>query len=115
MKYCSTCGAELHDEAVICPKCGCAVPGMKVPNSQSNVEDGEQKKNPMAIVGFIVSFFFGIVGLILGIIALNQTKELDGEGRGLSIAAIIISSVSIVMKIIIFIVVIAGAVAFAAI
>ena len=23
MKYCSTCGAELHDEAVICPKCGC--------------------------------------------------------------------------------------------
>ena len=23
MKYCRTCGAELRDEAVICPKCGC--------------------------------------------------------------------------------------------
>ena len=23
MKFCSTCGAELHDEAIICPKCGC--------------------------------------------------------------------------------------------
>lgn len=25
MKYCSKCGNELFDEAVICPKCGCAV------------------------------------------------------------------------------------------
>lgn len=24
MKYCTKCGAELFDEAVICPKCGCA-------------------------------------------------------------------------------------------
>ena len=23
MKFCSNCGAELMDEAVICPKCGC--------------------------------------------------------------------------------------------
>ena len=25
MKYCSQCGAQLVDEAVVCPKCGCAV------------------------------------------------------------------------------------------
>ena len=25
MKYCSKCGAELVDEAVVCPKCGCNV------------------------------------------------------------------------------------------
>ncbi|MBE6662589.1 MAG: hypothetical protein E7606_04830 [Ruminococcaceae bacterium] len=25
MKYCVHCGAELHDEAVICVKCGCSV------------------------------------------------------------------------------------------
>ena len=23
MKYCTKCGNELHDEAAICPKCGC--------------------------------------------------------------------------------------------
>jgi len=23
MKYCSKCGTELFDEAVVCPKCGC--------------------------------------------------------------------------------------------
>ncbi len=26
MKYCPKCGSELLDEAVICPKCGCAQP-----------------------------------------------------------------------------------------
>lgn len=25
MKYCSKCGNELFDEAIICPKCGCPV------------------------------------------------------------------------------------------
>ncbi len=25
MKYCAHCGAQLVDEAVVCPKCGCAV------------------------------------------------------------------------------------------
>ena len=27
MKYCSHCGAELLDEAIVCPKCGCPVVG----------------------------------------------------------------------------------------
>ena len=25
MKYCAQCGAQLVDEAVVCPHCGCAV------------------------------------------------------------------------------------------
>lgn len=25
MKFCSKCGKEIHDEAVVCPHCGCAV------------------------------------------------------------------------------------------
>lgn len=25
MKYCSHCGSEIHDEAVICVRCGCSV------------------------------------------------------------------------------------------
>mgnify|MGYP000849841131 CR=1 FL=1 len=31
MKYCSKCGNELLDEAVICPKCGCPVAAEGVP------------------------------------------------------------------------------------
>ena len=30
MKYCSQCGAQLVDEAVVCPKCGCAVGGLGI-------------------------------------------------------------------------------------
>ncbi|MBQ7355696.1 MAG: hypothetical protein IJW62_09275 [Clostridia bacterium] len=26
MKFCQTCGAQIHDDAVICIHCGCAVP-----------------------------------------------------------------------------------------
>ncbi len=29
MKYCSKCGNELMDEAVICPKRGCAIESAK--------------------------------------------------------------------------------------
>lgn len=27
MKYCTHCGKEIMDDAVICPHCGCAVAG----------------------------------------------------------------------------------------
>lgn len=36
MKYCSKCGNELLDDAVICPKCGCAVEGMGNPEAVNN-------------------------------------------------------------------------------
>jgi len=32
MKYCSHCGAEIMDEAVVCPHCGCAVDTKKKSN-----------------------------------------------------------------------------------
>lgn len=30
MKYCSKCGTEVFDEAVVCPKCGCLIQGADV-------------------------------------------------------------------------------------
>ena len=36
MKYCTRCGNELLDDAVICPKCGCAVEGMRNPEAVNN-------------------------------------------------------------------------------
>ena len=52
----------------------------------------------MALAGFICSFFIAIVGLILSIIGYRNSKELNGEGRGLAIAGIIISIVSMVLS-----------------
>jgi len=39
MKFCQTCGSEIHDEAVICPKCGCAVANNK-PAAAKDGNDG---------------------------------------------------------------------------
>lgn len=40
MSYCSHCGAEINDEAVICPKCGCAVKNVKMLNQPKSKKSG---------------------------------------------------------------------------
>lgn len=66
------------------------------------MNSNDKKTNTLAILGFIFSFLISIVGLILSILGLNKSKETN-SGRGLSIAGIIISSISIVMSIIVLI------------
>ena len=58
MKYCSKCGKELMDEAVVCPGCGCAQSGNAVQNQQDSDNFG------WACLGFCIP----IVGLILYLI-----------------------------------------------
>ena len=41
MKYCTKCGNELMDEAVICPKCGCMVEGANLNNGPKQNEADE--------------------------------------------------------------------------
>ena len=102
MKYCSHCGAELLDEAVLCPKCGCWVKE----ESMATTEIKEKlKTNICALLGFILSLisvlffanFFGwisLAGLVLSILGLVQIKRnSDQKGRGFSIAGIIIGSI----------------------
>ena len=40
--FCRVCGNRLHEEAVVCPSCGCAVESVskKVKNSDNNVKNG---------------------------------------------------------------------------
>ena len=40
MKYCSTCGKELHDNAVICVNCGCQVSSIQTELSYNDVPSG---------------------------------------------------------------------------
>ena len=65
-------------------------------------------KNNMALAGFICSIsglitcgIVSIVGLILSIVGLNKSKELNGEGRGLAIAGIVIGAIETISVIII--------------
>ena len=68
----------------------------------------QPQQNNLAIVGFILAFFVNIAGLIVSIFALKKSKQLNGHHRGLAIAGIIISSVSILLQIIVFLLLFVG-------
>ena len=55
--------------------------------------------NGLAIAGFVCSFFRNIVGLILSIVAINQINNSGGTqtGKGLAIAGMVISIVSLAL------------------
>jgi hypothetical protein len=59
--------------------------------------------NGLAIAAFVLSFLCSIAGLICGFISLNQISRRQQRGRGLAIAAIVISIVSIVIGVAAFI------------
>ena len=83
MKYCTKCGKEIHDEAVICPGCGC---------STGYVANDEQKDNTTTpsdeiSVGLcVLSVFVPLFGIIYWIV---KHKETPKKARICGIAAII--------------------------
>lgn len=99
--YCSNCGNQIDDNAVVCIHCGCATP-----NAQNNQPAAQKptESNTLAIVGFVLSFFIAIAGLICSILGLKRVPEYNGNGRGLAIAGIVISSISMFLTIVIYIV-----------
>lgn len=92
--YCQNCGKDIDDKAIVCPHCGVATGKNYV---------SEDTSNTLALVGFIMSFFFTIVGLICSILGYKKSAELGGKGKGLAMAGIIISAVSIVISVIILV------------
>lgn len=92
MKYCTHCGAELLDEAVICVGCGCAVGGQNAQAAYNQSVDGtallntlSQRLNTNGIIwlvigilqilgGIFIDWFFLIVG-VLNIISSVQDMQ----------------------------------------
>ena len=114
--YCSHCGKEISEDATFCPNCGSRVKGSPVPPRQTGRDEffdapprpaPEQQTpaqstgtNTYALVGFVLSFLIAIAGLICSIIGLQQCTRYNGNGKGLAIAGIIISAVSIATSVI---------------
>ena len=64
----------------------------------------QNKTNTLCIVGFILSLLcFNVIGLIVCIIGLNSAKKKNEGGRGLAIAGIVISVITLIITIIIVI------------
>ena len=96
MKYCTQCGSEINDNAVICVKCGCSVEGAVVTKQAE-----EDKPN----TGFaLLGFFFPVVGLVLYLIWKSTTPlKAKSCGKGALIGFI----VGVVFYVIYFIVIFA--------
>src|SRR4029077_15296626 len=69
-----------------------------------------QKTNSMAIASLVASlvgflcWLGSIVGIVLGIVALNQIKQTREDGHGLAVAGIAIGALSLIVGLILFVV-----------
>lgn len=113
--YCQHCGTPLDDDAAFCPKCGNKVNApnfsaqgekdeffREVPTATANQSYTQPSygrtaavTNTMAVVGFILSFFVSIAGLICSIVGYKQCNQTGEGGKGFAVAGIVISAVSI--------------------
>lgn len=99
--YCRNCGKQIEDNAVVCPYCGVLTHDVQPAQQQAQpvyqqaAPQKEEEFNVIALVGFILSFFICIAGLVCSIIGYNQAKESNGNGKGFAIAGIVISAVEL--------------------
>ena len=123
MKYCTKCGNELMDEAVICTKCGCMVENVISPakfNRNANL-DGQTGSTWVALVFgilalvdavltalyyFDVFWYIDVIGLsvcpLLGLIA--SIKYLKCRNKTNSILGLIFSLLAIISNLVTIIV-----------
>lgn len=112
MKYCSHCGSELVDEAVICPKCGCAVPGMIVsqrPAAQLQEREGTGIASlilalvsiTLSIIAFFVFGWLSLVAVALSITGLVMGISSYRSSRSpIALTGIILNAVGLILAVV---------------
>jgi hypothetical protein len=65
------------------------------------------RTNTLAIVAFVTTFLCTPAGLICGFLALSQIKKSGEQGRGLALAAVILSGLFLVVSVVFFLAVLA--------
>lgn len=70
---CKECGAELTEGVTECPACGCPFEEDK---PEPKVVAKPKRKNKISIMS-LISFFFGIVIIIMGIVVMNKDVSID--------------------------------------
>ena len=85
MKFCSKCGKEMMDEAVVFPNCGCAASG--------NADVADAPNMGYAVLGF----FIPLVGLILYLVNKDKSPlKAKSAGKGALIGFIAGMVVSVI-------------------
>ncbi|MBR2967924.1 MAG: zinc-ribbon domain-containing protein [Clostridia bacterium] len=96
--YCRNCGKEINDNADVCLHCGVAT------NKTTANQSSAQQTNVLAIIGFILSFIMPIAGLVLSILGRSKASSYNDNGKGLSLAGIIISSIYLAFGLLVIII-----------
>lgn len=89
MKYCSNCGNKIEDGASYCSNCGADLSTLHYNDPVS--APVPKKMNGLCVAGFICSFVFLVLGLVLSIIGLKDVKDKNEDGKEFAVAGIIIS------------------------
>ncbi|MGN0771064.1 MAG: zinc-ribbon domain-containing protein [Christensenellales bacterium] len=76
--FCSKCGKEISDDAVICPNCGVPTSNYKGTTDKSNSDD-TNNVNTMSIIALVMSFIIPIVGFIMGLIYRSKAVAINDE------------------------------------
>ena len=100
---CPTCGAQNLVNASFCSQCATNLlvpPGMGPMGGMPIVT----RTSGMAVAGFVLSFFCGLLGLIFSCIGYSECKKSNGivTGEGLALAGIIISILSFLIGVFMF-------------
>ena len=106
MKFCSHCGKEIMEEAVICPHCGCAVtqPQPQMAPTPAPAAPADSPNAGYAVLGF----FFPLVGLIMYLV-MHEDKPLAAKSAGKgALIGTIVGAVSVILYIVIFFVILGG-------
>ncbi len=64
--YCTKCGAQIKEEAIVCVNCGCAI-SRNVATQQTTPEQPKKKDEVSVGLGFL-AFFFPMIGLTLWLV-----------------------------------------------
>lgn len=77
MKYCSKCGNQLFDEAVICPKCGCPVVDEETMSVRSDVDKNRLVFSVVGLLLFLISIILYVAPFVTVDVGLF-TKNISG-------------------------------------
>ncbi len=87
------------------PQPGAQQPYYGVPPYGAPAQGGT---NTLAILSLVFAFVFNLAGIVLGHMALKQIRETNEQGRGLAVAGLVISYISLAASVLVFGIMILG-------
>ncbi len=72
--YCSNCGNQIDDNAVVCPKCGCATQSDVSVNATDSIPSDVSTAKTLGLLSIILGILIPIVGLICGYIGKGKAE-----------------------------------------